>query len=422
MILGAPGARAIHLGIFSYLCLGATLAEAQSAVNAQCSAQELGRTELSVNGGRLYIEPVVLSRSGSQILLAGTPNYIVFSPQDAATPIRFYSDTIFGALIGPNGSLRLVAPPIPGKKMLGIRAAVRSDGKWEIVFAEILAGTDFAQPEVVVGLWHATLTDTAWSGIEQLPLPDEGPLRVLTASALVQQGDTLAWAIELKTRDGGAAAVFERRGGTWSYTLLHFAQLGAIQLTYVDRLGIVLLAAHPDQALSRDNGSLFMYAKDSAWRGLRRVVRGDDGSVITPQIEPTPTGYVLSWSILPFVSKLGNATRAIIGNIQRSDAPFLTIDSSTTHFVPVVLIGGMVFWVTEHVDNATHSRELRLITAVLGVPKVVARVPAPYDGYFGAVATDQSTVLVAGPALHRSDRFPTLTTLLIRFRAQCTKR
>src|SRR5687767_12151506 len=112
---GSPVPRltsaAINLARFA-LCAALQLAATETAAQGApaprspapaaqtCTASEISRTPLVVNGQReMYIEPTAVLPSRGEILLAGSPNFL-HPPAGPSAAARFVQDSVFGAIVG----------------------------------------------------------------------------------------------------------------------------------------------------------------------------------------------------------------------------------------------------------------------------------------------------------------------------------
>ncbi len=177
---------------------------------------------LVVDGRReIYVEPVVVLPSGDRILFAGNPNYL-FQPGVPGMRRDFVQDSVFGAVLGPDGSARLVPAPtqVASIRIADPRALPASEGGWQVVFAELKHAHQPQNRDTVLAYWYGVFNREGWTSVERLPQPAEGSMDPKTASDLIERGDTAAFAVSIRTANGLDVAVFERRAGRWSLEIV----------------------------------------------------------------------------------------------------------------------------------------------------------------------------------------------------------
>lgn len=157
---------------------------------------------------------------------------------------------------------------------------------------------------VTIAAWHGVLTLRGWVQLERLPLPNPDTVDVFNSSALLRRGDTLTWALRLRTpatlRAGGAG-VLEARAGKWSFQLLdaHALSVHAVQLGSGARQLLVRREAEPRrgqfQLVSYSLGQGVplidtLLVADAVTRFLTRAYALADGGGAFNWMEPRETG------------------------------------------------------------------------------------------------------------------------------------
>lgn len=391
--------------------------------------REVSRKPLVVEGGRqLYVEPAAfVANSRGEVLLGGSTNFLTsFGPDGKVNGMS--RDSVFGAVIRPDGSAHIVGAPIEGRLMSGIRAVARRDGGWEVVFAEVrpYVGTD--RPDSAVRLWHGVYDGDRWTGLEQLPLPPEAVLRPNLSSSLAQRGDSLAWAMQMRAPHGRIQiALFERRNGHWVYELVPTFH-ARVELSYSDTLGLMMAVVQADTAVRRDGNSLFLWTRHPTWKKLRRIVYGSaEGPTYSPSLTHSLRGAVLSWQAgSPDTSRNPHwETRALIGGPEGHGPAVVTLDSNSVNrqysLSPVYLLGGgMRVWVLEHKVPERRETEIRFARDTVGGVVIMGRVSDPYMlGFVATAAISPTEVLTAG--LHYIPN-QYVVSLLLRARVECRGR
>ena len=98
---------------------------------APCTVQEISRRTLSLAEDlELYVAPdVFVANAAGDALLAGTPNYL-FGRGSDGTEFLVAQDSVFGALLKADGSVRVIPSPIDPQLMGAVSAPLpdtRSD-------------------------------------------------------------------------------------------------------------------------------------------------------------------------------------------------------------------------------------------------------------------------------------------------------
>lgn len=366
------------------------------------------------------------------MLLAGTPNHLWRHPPEGRAA-RVATDSLFGAVIAPDGSARTVQSPIPGKLLGSIRALGRGDGTWDVVFAELFPTETFPPPDSIARLWYGVLDGTRWASVEPLPTPPGVRLHSLHASPLVRSGDTLALALTALTpgfyRD---VAIFERRAGRWHHEIVPTRSSGYPVVAYADSVGLLLAVVradsrwnNPDSARGGfDRNSLFLYARHPAWHILRRVAHGVTEPVDHPSLIRSGDNLVLSWAV---ETETGSEARAVINVLNGPPDLTVVLDPAFAGHPPVrslVLSDGHHLWITRHSPAGASSSQLRFARTYGHGATLIGNLPNHFLGGFGAAPGRDSDVLLTGAeSAHVDQGHPTVgspASLLVRVRVVCS--
>lgn len=396
----------------------------RSAAGQACTVREISRAPLTTETSReMYIEPTAVLPSGGEIFLGGSPNYL-FAPGGPDDDRDFVRDSIFGAIVGPNGRARLVPAPIDPTRIIDIRGLVLEQGGWALAFAELKHPWRPPAPDTVIRYWYGVFDGRSWVRLEALPIPPAGELLTAGASALLIRGDTTFLAVRVQeSRAGIRIALYKRQRETWNITMLERNGAAYATLMYQDSMGLVLGVARADRnarevkfpgELAWDTNSFFLHTGPE-WRAARKILSGNPAPVHGPVLAFSRNGPILSWVA---VSPNGRQARAMIGSLA-PDGRVIVIDSATNHVVLVERLRESPLWISEHVGSPA-GVQLRFVGRGAGdAPVLLARMPNPYTGPFGAAATSADELVVSGPLLRRDAPHPSLVSLLIRARVEC---
>ena len=416
----------VALTVAASIILCGARADAQSSrppapggAPAACTVRETTRTPLTVDGSReMYVEPMAVLPSRGEILLAGSPNYL-FAPGGPDDARDFVQDSVFGAILDASGRGRLIPAPIDPARITAARGVALDQGGWALAFAELKHPWRPPAPDTVVRFWYGVFDGRSWVRLEPLPAPPVGEVDRVGASALLVRGDTTLLAVRAMTRNPVTVriALYQRRAGAWTVTMLDDSNAAYAVLTYSDTLGLVMGVVRPDRTAVSDVNSFFLHT-GPGWRTARKLIAGYAQPVYDPVIASSPQGPVLAWwTQLP----RGREARAIVGSLT-SDAHVLTIDSATDQVAYLDKLRQSPMWLSHHLGSGSPS-ELRFVGLSADQDAVVlARFPSPYTGRFGAAVTGPDDLLISGPLLRRESPNPSLVSLLIRARVECSTR
>ncbi len=396
----------------------------------------------------MYIEPTVFETNNrGDILLAGAPSLIL--TRDERGKPDLVTDSIFGMILGADRRKRVVPAPIDAKRVADIRASPREDGSWAFAFAELERSQKPGETSRVAHLWYGVHDGSIWSSLERLPLPAKWQPEPYYSSALVQRGDTVAWAVRVTEQGRAAARVafFERRGGRWSYEILSdgirpdygMTSVPAYGTAYValahsDTLGFVLAIVQSDYVFTgavqkgeigrSDAGSLFLFVRRSEWEPLRRVVFGSrDGEAHHPSLSLSRAGDALTWwAEVTGPAGTRREARTMLGNLEERNERVIPLDSTILWSnIPLAPEGGMRLWVTDHIaPSGLPDREIRFVGVTSeGESQLLGSIPNPYTGlFFNATSPAPSEVLISSAVIEPADSM--LYSLLLRARIECS--
>jgi len=395
-----------------------------------CVVREVARREIRTeSGNKIFVEPLAFVSDGkANILLAGPVALFIVGPDGENTALQ--KNTIFGVVVDSRLQQRPVPNPMQGE-FVGVRAAARTSGGWHVVFGDTASSP---RPATAVGtwsaatdaLWYGVFSGQSWTTLERLPIPPGVIVGQQFASRLAARGDSLAWAVPMRTQRGERhLLLYERRNGTWSYEEISTRNAGA-QVAYSDRLGVVLAVVQADTTLREDANSLIIRTREGGWRPLRRLVHGRlEGTVLNPSLTFVGDTMVVGW----YGSASGPRglrklqARAIVRALRDPDTAKIVLDSSVLGepqaLVPAMQKRGVRIWLTRHVSPAGDASELRFVQDSGGVVRVLQSVPDPFYFNVSAVSIDSSRIVVSGMKYIPGKIF---ISLLLQFQVDCRSR
>lgn len=398
-----------------------------------CTAREVSRTRLLVEGGReLYVEPVVVEVAGTDVLVAGRPSYLFRARQRGDTADLESTDVVFGAVITGEGTARTVAgPDVNHGKVAAVAATALGPGRWRVIFAESDSISADAS-DVVPAYWHGIYDGAHWSDIQRLPQPPAVSLQYFNRSRVIQRGDTIVWAGLVQTgRISQGVIVFERIRGVWSHVMPTTPFASSVQLIHTPKHGFILgVFRHQLQDFHlpgaiedpEQKSAVRLYSRPSGWKEQRMISLPVQPAISRVGLDASGEAITVST-----ITRGSHATTLSL-HLHTVSAPTLNgderrsvVDSGATpHFAPVVMPWGNVLWVSQHAlatADSTDQGELHLINASDNASSVIWRSPNPYLGPFSATAYSASDVMIVGPELDRAHEL--LVSLIIRVRVEC---
>lgn len=373
----------------------------------------------------VYIEPTAFVPAGKSLLLAGSPNYVPRPDAHQRPGDRLAIDSIFGAVRGPDGVW--VAIPIPRqvRHFGGVRAVASGEGRWHVVFIEIpTVMQEYRMDGATIAAWHGVLTQRGWEQLERLPLPHPDTVDVLNASALLRRGDTLTWALRLRTpetRSAGGVGVLEARRGHWSFRLVepHALTVNAAQFANGERRLFIRREAEPRKGLFQLVSYAFrpdatpldtLLPADDVSRFLNRAYSLADGGVAYHWIEPRDSGPAeLRMLALDSVGgRVGDRTIA---------RPY------TIHF-PLRAGRGSAAWLV--LGDRRGSGRSRMNGGWLELARVtptrsmrVASLPHRFVAPPSLLVRDGSSIQLVGPVLHPREGGPMVGSMVVTVGYSC---
>jgi hypothetical protein len=385
----------------------------------------VSRARLKTPGGEpVYIEADAFVADGrGNVLLAGTPNFI-WRTSAQGELIGVSSDSVFGAVIAPDGSAQLVPAPVDPAQVRGIRATARPEGGWDVVFAE--------EPPPQAGstpagrLWYGVLNGTSWSTVEPIPVPDSVSVDTLFASSLVRHSDTLSWALRRRGVQGHRAiSLLQRVGGDWVHETVLAGHAVDVDLAYSENTGLILAAV---QAIrwpgpEFDDNSLLLWARRPDWQVIHKVVSGlRDGAVHDPSVLPVGRNLLVTW----WTDDVGEGAesrrelRATLVGAEAPNQPVIVLDGNVDSWsdaVPILIGDALPLWVV-HGVQPDGSKELRYVSTTGSHALELARSPSPYMMRTAAAQPRTGELVVTGFE-YEDNRF--VFSLLLTHRVQCQR-
>lgn len=414
------------------------MSSAVPGVGDQCTAREVSRARLIVEGDReLYLEPVVVEAAGDRVLLAGKPSYLFRKRPSGASGDLESDGVVFGAVVHADGTAGMVgAPPVDAGNVTAVAASPVGGDRWRVIFAvPDSAHTDGSR--VVRSYWHGVYDGARWTEIERLPNPPDLSLQYFNRSRVIERGDTVVWASIVSTSPITASpiirqrvVVFERVGGAWTHTVPETPYASEVELIHTPRHGFILgVFRHPLNAPSfsgsvegpQPKTSLHLYTRRSGWSRQREVLVPPTSTVSRTRLDTS--GDLVSVTAIASGESATDRPfqlHAITGSVMDQDEPGFVVDPDVLPtFATVVSRAGDFFWLSQHAvpGDSANPGELRLVHRSGDTAKVLWRTPHPYLGWFSAIAYSDSDVLVVGPLLDRTNEV--LVSLLIRVRIEC---
>lgn len=410
--------------------LGLAVPGSPPQVAHSCVVRELARKELtSENGTKIFVEPAAFAsdRKG-RILLAGPADLATVDSGDRTT--RLVHNTIFGVVLDSRLNHHPIPNPVTGGEFIGVRAVAKDSSGWHIVFGHRATAQ---QPPEGVGMWAASAADVLWYGVftgrtwtrlEQLPIPSEAVVYQLHASQLVASGDSLAFAVPVRTaRDDRHTLLYERRNGVWTQEIIP-TRTTVVEVAYSGSFGLVLAVVQADTTLQQDGGSLIIRHRTEGWRPIQRLVHGgSEGAVVSPSILFVGDTAIVSWYGSPPRPRGARTLQAhaLLGVLNGTSARKIVLDSAVLGepraLIPAMHNRSTRIWVTRHRSRGNAGTELRFVQDSAAGVHVLGSLPDPFAGYLSTVAVDRTRLVVSG-LKYVPGKY--LTTLLLQFDVACT--
>lgn len=360
-----------------------------------CRIVSIDRDELrSANGDRLYVEPSSLTASGDDLLLAGTPNYILRFAPGSTLPSEVVTNGILGVILRRDGSVVPVPAPRDATRIAGIRTAARAAGGWHVVFSEAERLNADGFPFPGVRMWYGVLEGSTWRRLEALPLPEGHEVSPLSISSLVSMDDSLAVAAIVEpTGSRRAVALFTRGAGGWKGSA---APHNAAYVESVWPRGQEPLVAvvKGDETRQNDVNSLLLYAVRPDWRRVRRVAGGTGAPVHAPGFQPAGAGYLSG--LVGREHEMGDRNEATLWPLDEGQAPRI-LDTSAARLATHAIPGSGLVAVVEHLMDDDVSRELRLYQSGADGVRLIEALRYPFAGYSASAFLPPDELVIAGP-------------------------
>jgi hypothetical protein len=280
---------------FATLACASARSSAAFAQSPQCTATELSREPLMVEGRALHIEPrqLVYGEDGD-LLLLGVHN-LLFEKHVNGNWTDMSGDSILGVVIRTDGAHKLVKSTIPMRRLAEPRAAHLRQRRFAVTFVELPEYTGEERPDTIETLWHLTLEDGQWTAEEQIVMPDSGRVSAMYVSPLVRFGDSLALALLYKDFWPRDVIVFVRTGTGWTFETVPTRYALYPNLAHSRANGLLLAAVYPDPLKQSDGNSLFLWRRTSTWNLIGKVAGSETGHVHYPTLHLEGGSSILAW-------------------------------------------------------------------------------------------------------------------------------
>lgn len=406
------------LTIGSSACAGA---QAMSDPD-ECSVREVSRQPLMIGTTAYYIEPVVVTTSGNEVLLAGKPTY-EWTDYPSRPELRG-QNAVFGATLDASGTAHLIPAPIAGRRLKPMAAASIGDAEWAVVFGEMRSGADTSfwwstgdtTGSRIEKLWYAELSRRQWRSIQELPLPADADNVWNTLSTdLAIRGDTSVWGVVHRVDGRPRAGVLERIAGRWSY---HPLAVDPGYLTLAQSAdGFILGIVAPDRSLPQDVNSLLAYRRNDSWELVRRAITGGEHEVHFPALSVLPDQSVLvTWQA---IYEEGFPLYRMRSRILEQSGPIdMVAYRVRDRSWPVLGPTGNAYLVAK--TDARDGMRLKVFDVGGESVREVWSTANPFEGIFRLTMTRPDEMLANGPLFDRQTE--TLTSLLLRLKIECSTR
>jgi hypothetical protein len=417
------GLKACTLLVFITLC--GALTEQSTHGDSGCSVDMSSPVTVRLADGRaVYVNPSAMSASGGRVLLAGVPTLVWPLNAQRVPPADADDSTAIGVVIGSDGKAGAIRVPLDARKLVAVLAVAAGPGTWDVVLGEGRRGYHTAGDDTARRLWHAVVGPQGLHGMELLPLPAGGAVRLASFSSLVRAGSSLVAAGIFETPDrSNDLILYERRRGAWSYTLVPSRRAAYVAVGQAPGSGLLLAVVEPDSTRPRDENALFLWRRVAGeWRRDRKLAPGLPEPVHSPSIEFNGRSVVVSW-----YAETGSRVeplrelRALVDPLRDPRLPMLRIDRGITErFAALPGADGAMLWITEHARPEGGSRNIRItMLAGEGVKPIYDRGSSHMRYLFNGTALGASSFAVVGTRTGGEGQWPPVTSELIRARVRC---
>jgi len=235
-------------------------------------------------------------------------------------------------------------------------------------------------------------------------------------------GDTLAFALPLRQRNGTEdAVVYQRIDGKWGYEVVPLRQIAYISLVHTRAHGFVLGIVKPDIALPEDENSLFLYVHQGAWREFSKVISGKRTPVHAPVLVARGDMLDVAW-LTPVGNNRAQRWQAMATTIA-DGGPLIqvVVDSNTASIAEATTGSAGVHWISDHINPGGQHRII--VTAFdHGATKAARSLNNPFEGPFSVTRLSPSMTLVSGPERMQENGVETVVTRLLGLGPGCLAR
>lgn len=374
---------------------------------------------------QVYVEPQAFAAAGNRLLLAGQPTYLWRMTNGVVAYDT--SEAVFGVVMDPEGHGTIVPPPIDERRVRAVRVLGRTDGAWDVTFAEVTPITEQENAESrVKAYWFGVTDGTRWRQLVRLPAVP-GRLEADEASDIVATDAATAIAVPF-IREGPShqsaipddIAVYTQTGERWALTVIPTRNAGDPALGPSSSGGFLLGIVRPDQKLSHDRNSLFLMergARDTVWRDRSRIVLGQTSPVHDPEFSLDDAGLVVSFTTSGVL--FGPGTARVLFQPDTGETTSLTIATGVYEFHQVSAGGVLHGWVTMDMSQSASSPGVLRVHRLVGDSLVSVVLPESLFQQVVATATIGDKVFVTGPVTKQHPGEPPVRSQLLSIDWQC---
>lgn len=378
------------------------------------------------DGRVVYINPQAVSVGNHRIAIFGKPNYVWARTQTSGEESP-PSDRALGFITDPDGNATMVYPPAGKGVVMYPRLAPAASGGWHVVFVRRLSeqaatGTHLDSAQ----LWYARYDGSAWRDLELIANVSNAALENGVSSALVRDGDQLAFAFgfdnAVRTHSNAPGnqgiVLVHGRLSNWRLDTLrtalapNYVQLAPAHLGS----GLLVVSTQPyfDAMIHPRASALFLADYSGGWRNVRLAAADSSEPLHALQVNEGSGMTLISWStsgVHPVVED-AMLTSANASTPVRRDTAF----SGSPAWNAFVLRPDLVVWTTPAKEAAASSR----VITVHGLTKRAQELPiANRVGNQAGIRLGDSDLLLVGSSLARGLGDPPAQTVLTRLRVFC---
>ncbi len=150
---------------------------------------------------------------------------------------------------------------------------------------------------------------------------------------------------------------------------------------------------------------------------MQRIAAPPPGTVVSASLVADASGVSVGWTEL---SGGVSPAYARVNVTDAGPAPRITLAEDAEQLEGVAGLAAGPVWIVDRPNGVLGTRELRVLrTDPLGALEQIISLPNPYTGYFAALATSASEVVVVGPEFDPDPARPVVRSLLLRLSTAC---